>query len=153
MIKQMHSFISIYLRSFDWHFLSLYLFLLSLEKTAVMCKNTIHSALTFLVPDHQKLRQHILNIKHLGGFHKPLAIWWEIKLQEAIELVLRGDQHLWWMDGRWCYYSKYWTNTQQENELRAYLCLYVCERMQVGVCIQYWSCKYLPSLIIFIELL
>lgn len=42
----------------------------------------------------------------------------EKKLQKIIKLVLKGDQGLWWMDGRWHYYSKYWTNKQQENGFR-----------------------------------
>lgn len=46
-----------------------------------------------------------------------------------IKLVLKGDQCLWWMDGRWCYYSKYWTNTQQENGLRCTF-VFVCS----GIC-------------------
>lgn len=153
MIKQIHNFI-LYLLKIFWLTFSFTLPFPTFtweNSCNVQEHNTFSSDIS--CTRSSKTKTAYFKHKTFGGFHKPLAIWWEIKLQKAIELVLRGDQHLWWMDGRWCYYSKYWTNTQQENELRAYLCVYVCARMQVGVCIQCWSCKYLPSLIIFIELL
>lgn len=56
-------------------------------------------------------------------------------------LVLKGDQRLWWMDGRWCYYSKYWTNTQRES---GFGCTFVSPRICIHVGVRLWN-TYLRS--------
>lgn len=48
---------------------------------------------------------------------------------------LREINVLWWMDGRWCYYSKYWTDARQENEFRCTF-VYVCSAV-VHICTLY----------------
>ena len=63
------------------------------------------------------------------------------KLQKTIMLVLKGDQRLWWMDGRWCYYSKYWTNTQRESGCG---CTFLSSHICIHVGVRLWN-TYLQS--------
>lgn len=58
-------------------------------------------------------------------------------------LVLEGDQRSWWMDGRWCYYSKYWTNRKQENGCGCtVVSVCSCISMHVDVCMKCCSCQF-----------